>query len=640
MTKQQFYNLEEALKNPLQATELILRYQKDLPLEDIAQLQNLEVLHLHHHPFKRLPENLQSLTKLHTLSLMHTRSAKVPEFLFDMPSLQYLNLSYNPISRLPQNLQNLVNLKELLLHNGKIKTLPANIHKLENLETLNLENNQIEQLPASIGQLSNLKNLILTNNNLQGLPGEFALLNVTKLHLGSNPFYNNLGQKQKTIGALLKQFRNRDYSEKQRKLYFHIFMGAIDEAEGIASYEEILEGLNSANQVIRLNTLSYLLGKAPNPFINPNSQQMHIHLAGKFNGFEVENLEEQLQNTNIVIDERLKKSTTHLVVGENPKKKLNKALELGIPIVAQGRLKDFLHTIEDHYLAKNDPATLQMAKNLTDLLQSHEENNQELGLEMAMGGGIHPSFFYDLLLLYLWNRNLKIKNQTEKVLEKHLSANLFIHLKTNAKNYYNDPSEDAISTYLENICAHADIDPNELGIRFFQITNRGKRFCLRHPQSFIEVCQQEVKGSVLRLTALKLDSLSNSISKYDHLKILYLHNNSLHTLPSEFTQLQKLYVLSLKKNKFHQFPEQLLELPQLDNLDLSSNKIEYLPNDIGKLIKLKRLNLRNNKIKQLPQNIALLKHLKTLNLEGNPIKKDEKAKSQAQAFLPHCEIKF
>ncbi|WP_299452251.1 leucine-rich repeat domain-containing protein [uncultured Microscilla sp.] len=640
MTKQQFYNLEQALKNPLQVTELILRYQKDLPLEEIAQLKNLEVLHLHHHPFKNLPENLQSLSKLHTLSLMHTRSAKVPEFIFDITSLQSLNLSYNPISRLPHNAQNLVHLRELLLHNCKLKAFPANIHKLEQLETLNLENNQIEQVPVSIGQLSKLQSLILTNNNIQGLPSEFALLNVSKLHLGSNPFYNNLGQKQKTIGALLKQFQHRNYTEKQRKLYFQIFMGVTDEAEKLASYEELLEGLNSPNQVIRLNTLSYLLEKAPNPFINPNPQQMHIHLAGKFNGFDTKELEEQLQNTNIVIDERLKKSTTHLVVGENPKKKLNKALEMGIPIVAQGRLKDFLHTIEDHYLAKNDAATLQMAKNLADLLQSHEENNQELGLEMAMGGGIHPSFFYDLLLLYLWNRNLKIKNQTEKVLEKHLSSNLFIHLKTNAKNYYNDPSEDAISTYLENICAHPDIDANELGIRFFQITNRGKRFCLRYPKSFVEVCQQEVKGSVLRLTGLKLDLLSDSIGKYTHLKILYLHNNSLSTLPGEFTQLQKLYVLSLKKNKFQEFPLQLLALPELDNLDLSSNKIEKLPDNIGKLTKLKRLNLRNNKLSQLPESIAVLKQLKTLNLEGNPIKKDEKAKSQAQALLPGCEIRF
>ena len=640
MAKHQYFNLEQAQKEPLQARELILRYQKDLPLEHIAEFPNLEVLHLHNHPFKNIPENLLSLTKLHTLHLLHTRSAKVPEFLFELPNLKVLNLSYNPITRIPTALQKAIHLQELYLYNCKLKALPANIHKLEQLEVLNLENNQIEALPDNIGQLMNLKQLILTNNKIECLPGNFALLNVTKLHLGSNPFYNNLGQKQKTIGALLKQFQNRKYDDKQRRLFFHIFMGEMEEAEKIAPYEEILQALNSPNQVIRLNALSFLLDKEPDPFEKVNKASMHIHLAGKINSFDTENLESRLEGSNIIVDDRLKKTTTHLIVGESPKKKLDKALEMGIPIVAQGRLKDYLHNIEEHYLAKNDPATLQMAKNLADLLKSHEENNQELGLEMAMGGGIHPSFFYDLLLLYLWNRNLKIKNQTEKVLEKHLSSNLFIHLKTNAKNYYNDPSEDAISTYLENICAHEDVDPNELGIRFFRITDRGKRFCLRYPYSFLEVCMQEIKGSVLRLTGLKLDKLSDSISKYPHLKILYLNDNSLTHLPAAFEQLHKLYVLSLRKNKFTEFPPQLLELKELDNVDLSFNKIDKIPEGITQLTQLKRLNLRNNRITTLPQSIQNLKNLKTLSLEGNPIKKDEKAKAAAQKLLPHCKIGF
>ncbi|OJJ14694.1 hypothetical protein BKI52_41390 [marine bacterium AO1-C] len=640
MTKQQFYNLEQALKSPLQVTELILRYQKDLPLEEIAQLQNLEVLHLHNHSFKNLPENLLSLTRLHTLHLLHTRSAKVPEFIFEFKNLKVLNLSYNPITRIPASLQNLEKLTELYLHNCKLKAVPANIHKLSALEVLNLENNQIEAIPQNIGQLSNLKQLILTNNKIERLPGDFSLLNVTKLHLGSNPFYNNLGQKQKTIGALLKQFQNRNYASDLRRLYFHIFMGEMNEAEKIADYPAIVQGLNSPNQVIRLNTLSYLLDKEPNPFEKVSQTPIHVHLAGKINSFDTEDLTNRLEDSNIVIDDRLKKTTTHLVVGENPKKKLDKALTMGIPIVAQGRLKDYLHNIEEHYLAKNDPATLQMAKNLSDLLQSHEENNQELGLEMAMGGGIHPSFFYDLLLLYLWNRNLKIRNLTEKVLEKHLSSNLFIHLKTNAKNYYNDPSEDAISTYLENISAHEEIDPNELGIRFFRITDRGKRFCLRYPNSFLEVCKQEIKGSVLRLVGLKLDKLSESISKYAHLKILYLNDNSLYQLPASFEQLHKLYVLSLRKNKFTEFPVQLLKLKELDNVDLSFNKISELPEQITQLTKLKRLNLRNNRIVSLPQSMQNLTNLKTLNLEGNPIKKDEKVKTQAQKLLPNCKISF
>ena len=640
MTKQQFYNLEQALKSPLQVTELILRYQKDLPLEEIAQLQNLEVLHLHNHSFKHLPENLLSLSRLHTLHLLHTRSAKVPEFLFEFKNLKVLNLSYNPITRIPTSLSNLEKLTELYLHNCKLKTVPTNIHKLQALEVLNLENNQIEAIPSNIGQLQHLKQLILTNNKIDRLPGNFALLNVTKLHLGSNPFYNNLGQKQKTIGMLLKQFQNRNYDDKIRQLYFHIFMGEMKEAEKIADYPAIVQGLNSPNQVIRLNTLSYLLDKEPNPFEKIDQTTIHVHLAGKINSFDTEDLTSRLEDSNIVVDDRLKKTTTHLVVGENPKKKLDKALAMGIPIIAQGRLKDYLHNIEEHYLAKNDPATLQMAKNLSDLLQSHEENNQELGLEMAMGGGIHPSFFYDLLLLYLWNRNLKIKNLTEKVLEKHLSSNLFIHLKTNAKNYYNDPSEDAISTYLENICTHEEIDPNELGIRFFRITDRGKRFCLRYPNSFLEVCQQEIKGSVLRLVGLKLDKLSESISKYAHLKILYLNDNSLQHLPAAFEQLHRLYVLSLRKNKFKEFPLELFKLAELDNIDLSFNKIAELPAQITELKKLKRLNLRSNRITALPPEIQQLTSLKTLNLEGNPIKKDEKARAQAQKLLPHCKISF
>jgi Leucine-rich repeat (LRR) protein len=241
---------------------------------------------------------------------------------------------------------------------------------------------------------------------------------------------------------------------------------------------------------------------------------------------------------------------------------------------------------------------------------------------------------YDVVMLYIWNQYTETKNLAEKVLEKFLPADLFGHLRGRVKLYYDDPSEDNISNYLQSL-QHTKLNPNLLGIAFYEWTQCGRRFCVQFPDSFLVVAKKELRNNVLHLTQTQLKKLAETIGELSQLKMLYLQNNHLKDLPTAFVKLQRLNTLNLSKNNFSNFPPEVFALPCLQHLSLSHNKVTDIPAAITRLPRLTTLNLQHNAISILPEVLAQLTSLKVLELKNNPLKMK---KAEIQAWLPDCKI--
>ena len=78
------------------------------------------------------------------------------------------------------------------------------------------------------------------------------------------------------------------------------------------------------------------------------------------------------------------------------------------------------------------------------------------------------------------------------------------------------------------------------------------------------------------------------IFELTNLKILYLYNCNLSTLPDNISSLKKLERINLNSNKFIDFPKQLLKLSNL--IEINIGEISNIPPEISNLEKLERFN--------------------------------------------------
>jgi Leucine-rich repeat (LRR) protein len=631
-----YYDWESAILNPSDVKRLQIYYNVHQDYSLISKFEQLEYLQLYYFPYYAFPDSLAELSSLKTLKL-YDKLDEFPLVITRLSALTQLYLIGSGLKELPSQLTDLQHLTLLHITGSNLNSIPAVVFDLPNLKDLSFENSPIESLDANVIKAKSLQNLDLSGTKIKTLPDEFAWLNLSRLSLSNTPFFKTIGIKQRNLVALLKQFKSQDLSLDERKLYFLAFLGSFSKIEKIASEADMLGFLNNSNREVRFQTLQFLHQKYPSPFLNePPECPRKICFVGKKNISEIADLSEKLKNYNYLITNKLDKSVDWAILGELPKKGLETLLKNQIKWTTISHFKDYYQTIEDYYLTKQDPETTEIARNLLSLLHSNEETNQLLALEMVLGGGINDLFLNEILLFYLWNPNTKTRNLAEQILQKFLPSQSFMSLKNNVRKWYNDPSDEMIMTYLQNIQT-AGFAIETLSLHFYRKTGKIKAFCLSMPKSFVGVCQDIKAYNVLGLANLKLKNLLTEIENFPEIKFLYLQKNALQSLPVEIKTLSRLVVLNLAQNHFTGLPEVIFQLEKLEELDLSSNKIVQVPAAIGKLTRLKYLNLSDNKIKSFPDEISLLQGLKSLDLRNNPLAHQ---RTKISALLPNCNILF
>ncbi|TAF63196.1 MAG: leucine-rich repeat domain-containing protein [Cytophagales bacterium] len=641
--KSKFYNLKEALEHREQAKELIYHnfYRDKInEIEQISQLSALETLFMYHLPEGVNFDFLLALPQLEVLAIQDAKLKHIPTQIQQMPQLKKLILSYNPIQQINDEEASWQTIEFLDLQHTHLQQIPDKvIQKLSNLKYLDIKHTPIQKLSDNIHLLSHLEILNIENTNIQQLPDNFALLCLKKLYAGFTPFFNRLGEKERKIAELLQKIDNPHSEPEAKKLYFKLFLNQ-HEALKITPENRhfLIEALNNKNQLLRLNALEFLHTRAEeNPFLQIE-KELYFYVAGKV-FTEVERLNEQLEEKGLHFSNKMHAKTTHILVGEYPRKATKTIVQSQLPIVSQNCLHEYWQKQQrqTYYLTQENEETEEMIERLSDLLQSNELSNQLLALEIMLGAGIPQKLLYEVIMCYIWQNNTKVKQISEILLEKFLPNTLVLHLKRNVRTAYNMPNEATMTQYLKNLL-HPLLSADALGLTFYQKTGKGKKFCFDYPEAFLHICQQELKNKVLFLGSLGLKNVNEALGEMKMVKILYLQQNHLESLPYSLETMNHLRLINLTNNHLQIFPEVLYQLETLTDLNLSNNKIKFVADEIATMHTLKRLNLSKNRIISLPESIAQLSQLERLVLTGNPITKNEATMKKLQEWLPHCEI--
>eukprot|EP00039_Didymoeca_costata_P002556 m.60985 g.60985 ORF g.60985 m.60985 type:complete len:277 (+) comp11370_c0_seq1:159-989(+) len=119
-----------------------------------------------------------------------------------------------------------------------------------------------------------------------------------------------------------------------------------------------------------------------------------------------------------------------------------------------------------------------------------------------------------------------------------------------------------------------------------------------------------------------LTSVPNILNcQQQHLLVLIVSNNLLHTIPEAIGDFKSLQTLCLNNNCINEIPDTISNLQHLKVLNLSDNNITHVPDALSECISLQRLSLRQNRLSTFPDTMYKLEHLTMLDLSHNKINK-------------------
>ncbi|OLY81935.1 Adenylate cyclase [Smittium mucronatum] len=113
-----------------------------------SRLENLTVLDLRFNKLTELPKDMfLYLSQLKTLILNNNHLVALPRSVSSLHNLEYLSLSTNSLSTLPKELFTIQNLRVLDVHRNKLKSIPPEIWLMPALKTINFSSNVLDQFP-------------------------------------------------------------------------------------------------------------------------------------------------------------------------------------------------------------------------------------------------------------------------------------------------------------------------------------------------------------------------------------------------------------------------------------------------------------------------------------------------------------
>lgn len=132
-----------------------------------------------------------------------------------------------------------------------------------------------------------------------------------------------------------------------------------------------------------------------------------------------------------------------------------------------------------------------------------------------------------------------------------------------------------------------------------------------------DVLKQIPSLKVLWLTDGKIKTLPDNISQLRNLEELWLDDNELTSFPDPVKQLGNLKYLRLFNNKLKKVNFKKGQLPNLIYIDLCYNQFEIFPVELSALPNLKRIIIWYNSISTIPRSIDRFKSVEEINLQHN-----------------------
>jgi len=121
--------------------------------EEIANLKNLEELHIKNNCIYDLPDSIGKLSHLKILDAGHNDLTMYSESIGDLVSLEKLDVSNNRLRFIHDDIGKLESLRVLNVRNNKIQYIPESLSGLKNLRMFDLRNNEFFFFPESISKL-------------------------------------------------------------------------------------------------------------------------------------------------------------------------------------------------------------------------------------------------------------------------------------------------------------------------------------------------------------------------------------------------------------------------------------------------------------------------------------------------------
>lgn len=123
----------------------------------------------------------------------------------------------------------------------------------------------------------------------------------------------------------------------------------------------------------------------------------------------------------------------------------------------------------------------------------------------------------------------------------------------------------------------------------------------------------------LNVSQNKIQVLPPEIGHLARLKLLYLRENCLRTLPAALAACTSLVELHAGFNQLSSVAGELGNLAELRVLELRNNLLVEVPPGLCSL-RLTLLDLTNNNLRNLPAELGFMTSLRTMPLDGNPLK--------------------
>lgn len=527
--------------NKLHTLLLHSYYYNSQPLElpaDISNLTLLKNLELDNNYMKVLPQELRSLNQLEKLNLTNGKFTSLPFVAGDLPALKSLTLEQNRQLDIPTELRKFIHIPitHLNIKSCGLKVFPEEILSFKKLEHLNISNNRIDKLPLDIVKLAELSN-IETNKT--------TLAKTTEAKSG------------KPINKLFRLLKESKASESFQKIGLALLMNDIAYLAKVPSCELLL-ALNMPQSVIRENALVAL----EQHFSDETNSMKHLDavvtIIGKNKGLPINKTYQQLQGLGIQTSRTLQHSTTHVVLGTEPGKKLAQVQNReSTPIwVLPQHLRDFLQAHTSPYLMQEtqNSGTLD---SLDSLLQNDDPQNVTLGLTMMMEGGIPDEILYDTVLISL-KKNYEPSKLAKKVLTRYTNEEFHAIIRKHSRK--------SMVNILRAFEAEPLIDQSRLAIsalKFFKNEPNRHYYFNRLQRVAFELCFKQggevaklaidarTQDQALELTGFYIKQIPNELRSFKKMKTMHLGGNGLKVLPDWFIEFTQLERLELTNNMFN-----------------------------------------------------------------------------------------
>ncbi len=468
--------------------------------KDIGDLQELEFLQLHHNKISEIPESVKNLKKLNRFLANNNELTSIPSFLGDFPELSVVHLANNNIQKIPTFLNKV---ESLVLENNHISEIPSEIKNLQNIKHLNLDGNQITSLSSDIKKICPLFKLSLKNNQLGNLPDDFFETKIAeRIDLSHNQltelpsslyrhyfWFLDISCNQFTdlpitaIVSPIEEFEASDlyfdeeflkkrfnfakacYNQKIElevaKSFYYI---TIQKSENLNNYplEYFFKALTISFAPLQEIALKYLRKDWKSQLASkPLQKGSSVVILGK-TGFKKKELKERLEKVGVILETKISKNTSHVILEKGIKKYENFDRE-GLIFIPETALQEFLDEADTLYLNEKETPEEEI-ENIHALLMSEEEGMVGVGIEMLASLGVPKSLITELFLVVKNTRfSTKVRNKAKKMLLLHCSEQLKINLNTYKTHAIvsNRQGNDFVKN-IKNLIKDTELDTNKI----------------------------------------------------------------------------------------------------------------------------------------------------------------------------------